>query len=801
MAEPKNASVPGKPGAAYFVDALGNPRTVTDPAEIERLSKEGRQALSPQVAGQLESQRLDAESVDQRYGTVGQGAMGVASGLTLGLGPQAWAGLTGDEQLKRDLRAMDGSGAFIGGEGLGMLLPALLSGGESLAARGAALTPAGVMAGAGGAAERLALGLLPETTGVLGKAGGQIVSMAARGATEGALMNLGHHVGQNIIYNRPLTSEALAAAGDGALFGGLMGGGMGALGGALGSVSEAIGSKALGGAGKLGGKGQRAEGAVLRELGATGEEDLNVLKTAGGLREEIPMKDVLKGLSEIQTAAGETIPGTIGKGTGELNRVVKDMVSEAKANRADFTSMLDREAPNLIPNENRVMQRIHNEVVYPKVGTMNLDRVQKVAEKVAEDFSNVWTNMRPEVGTWTKYAESTDQLRKSVDDYLRKAFDPNTDRELIKSVKAGILNVVDDEFRQAAQTAAKTIGKEGAAEAYNSAVVAQRLAEHIEEMTGSKLAKEALTAKPLLSPQDLAIAFGSASFGHPIFAAGMLAAKASTKIIEQRLTPKLAEMAYQVAIGNKAAAATVNVKGRISGAVKNFFKAGKGGANLANAKGYDRTIRNREEYDNLVDRAHELTSPIHQARVQAYARQLEAAGQVDLAMQTQLMNARAVQYIQNNMPVSTKAKGAGKLGPMPKFKGMDLKDFKFMRQLSAIDNPMGVIDKMASGEVSRDEVKALKYVYPEVHAELVGQTAVAIQEMKANGEFLPADKIATLGVVLDAPVDSTLEPEFIASVQATFVPPQAPQPQAAPPDPGVIQNSQNYATPLEKVMV
>jgi hypothetical protein len=480
------------------------------------------------------------------------------------------------------------------------------------------------------------------------------------------------------------------------------------------------------------------------------------------------------------------VPGVIGKGSKEVNRVAKELIAENAEIQRGIGKVLDKEAPNSFPQMNRIAARINDEVIAPQMATALEKDVRRIAADAQDRVLNAYKATDGNV--WQKLVETRDQFR----NMLGKEAVP-------AGVKNAVLDILDSEMRFAMEGAAKTLGKQGLAEQFGAAVTAQRTAEHLAEMTASKVASDAVNVKPLWSPQDLAIAFGSASFGHPIFAAGMLAAKGATKMAETRIAPKLAEAAYNMSVGSKAASATMNIKGRINGAVKSFFSAAKTTAAYGNTKAYDRAIKTRDDYEKHVDRAHELVSPQHQLRVQEYARQLEAAGHLELAQETLLMNMRAVQYLQNNMPPSLKAKGAGKLGPMPKYHGVDLKGYKFMRQLSAIEQPMDVIERVASGDISRDEVKAIKYVYPELHAEMVVETTNAIMEMKAAGEFLPADKIATLGVVLDAPVDTTLTTEFIAGVQASFVAAQPPQP-SPPPDQSVMVSGANFQTATQKVM-
>jgi hypothetical protein len=183
-----------------------------------------------------------------------------------------------------------------------------------------------------------------------------------------------------------------------------------------------------------------------------------------------------------------------------------------------------------------------------------------------------------------------------------------------------------------------------------------------------------------------------------------------------------------------------------------------------------------------------------------------AAENIHPAMGQEILNtySRAVQYMNYNIPAGRDALESGSLRKRPETHGLDMKEFKFLRQHKVITNPLSVLDKLEDGTVSREEVSALRYVYPEIHGEIVGQAVEHIAEMKAQGKFLPMDKIVSLGIVLDSPVDSTLTKEFIGEVQKGFQYQQSPD---EPPRPAednrqsLVSTIQAVGTPLEQALV
>lgn len=181
-----------------------------------------------------------------------------------------------------------------------------------------------------------------------------------------------------------------------------------------------------------------------------------------------------------------------------------------------------------------------------------------------------------------------------------------------------------------------------------------------------------------------------------------------------------------------------------------------------------------------------------------YAEELAKAQHARLAENILLTNQRALEYLRWNLPTSTKQDKAQSLRAIPEKHGLDANEWKFLRIDNAIKNPLSLLDKLEDGTVTQDEVKAVKYVYPELHAEIVQGVTQGIFEMKQRGDSLPVEKVAQLGLVLDAPVDPILEQDFIRPVQrALALPPggegATAQQQSAPP-----QINRDLLTPIDQ---
>jgi hypothetical protein len=71
--------------------------------------------------------------------------------------------------------------------------------------------------------------------------------------------------------------------------------------------------------------------------------------------------------------------------------------------------------------------------------------------------------------------------------------------------------------------------------------------------------------------------------------------------------------------------------------------------------------------------------------------------------------------------------------------------------------------------------------------------------MRQEGKYLPADKLALLGVALDHPVDSKLSAEFINEIQQGLAANSKPQGSGGDMPPPVTDTS-SYQTPLQSAV-
>ena len=734
----------------------GLPYRVSDPEQEISAFEAGATPISQGQALESQQAQNDLEAVDKNWGASGKLAMGGLSGLTLGLGP----GILANQGLVNPghIQAMQTSPWYTAGDVAGTVLPALFTGGESALGSAARFTPAGLASMAGEGSARLAGGILGDSAGLMGRLGSGAIREAARGSTEGALYSLGHQVGDNLIQNKPLAAEAMAATAGGALFGGLVGGGIGTAGAAMSHGIESLGSIAS----KAGTN--KALGKVAQTLGMGSEETQAALRSEGGLWGTIERygKEIRAGGSDIGEATSSKI-----EAVGKRQDVHTKLREEA------VQAMQDH-APMNIPSVARIAKGIDAEVILPRVNTAGEAKVQSIVDSFKADL--------PEHATWGNLIKTRDQIAAEVS----KAPSGPVNPLMVDSptVKREILNVLDREIRSGMESASKEHPHlAGMADQYSAATQGLKTTEELNAHLGKKLASNLLSQGNHLGAQDFSRAGWAAAFGHPVVAGTLLAAKSASRRMEGVVQPWLAQMAYNQSIGTKAAEATVGMKSRIGDSLKKFFSgAAKAPAKAVNAYRASESAKaqpdSRAAYEAMANNVEQLMSSNHHDRVQRYAQSMQTEGYDQLANEIMGLNQRAVLYAQQNMPPRQGAKSLTSLRKMPASKVPTFQEYKFMRIMDGVNRgPHALLDGLDDGSISRDSVKAMKYVYPEMHSEIVLQASQQIADMKQSGEYLPLDKIASLGVALDAPIDSVLQPDFVSAVQMALNSPPAGQPQ------------------------
>lgn len=131
--------------------------------------------------------------------------------------------------------------------------------------------------------------------------------------------------------------------------------------------------------------------------------------------------------------------------------------------------------------------------------------------------------------------------------------------------------------------------------------------------------------------------------------------------------------------------------------------------------------------------------------------------------------ARSVQFLNSKLPRPQLP--VQQFGFKREYEPSGLEIGKFERYLQAVEHPASVLEDLQSGAVTREQVEAIRAVYPQLYAKIRQQVMDAVATHEEN---LPYNKRVQLGVLLDLPTDPSLQPDHIIGLQANFAQPEAP---------------------------
>lgn len=753
--------------ADIFVKDPQTGRTVrADPRAARQLLEEGGKLATEQEAKQSATaqQNLDRAAA---LGPIAPVTTGLASGLTLGLGPAAAVklGIT-DAGLMRGLEVQPG---YTASEVAGTLLPAALSGGESLLLRGGAAgaeraaagaaaeggmsalgklarvaTPAGWVGEAGALAEAGVSKLLPELAG-MGSIAKPAIELAARGSVEGALINMAHTASSSVIKDKDLTVEAMISSGvDGGLMGGLLGGGIGAASGLAGAarrgggaVGDAIAAKRV--ASKVG-EADADAAIVMRRLGATPTDVTEA--TSGGNR----AIDAVKGYRRVLTEEGETFKSS----TPAIREASERTAKRSQLIMDDVAENLQKNHAWSAPDGRRIFSEIHKDIDMAYGMSAEADYAHRLVRRYERSMLKYEPGLPGEAPTyklnqWGDWFKTIDQMGATA-----------KVEGVMGDVSSRIRDVISRELRGSMASVDADL-----AEQYWAARANKAVSEHLAEMTGKKMGQE-------LSQQGLKFGFGDVNTiawatlgGHPLGGLALVAGKHALKRMGRVVERYEAEAAYRSMFGAEAAGAVAETRKRMSSSVRGFLEQSPAKAVRPAERRKKLTAKEVEEREKIDA---ELTSNFHEARVREFAADMAKMGHPDLADKFMFQYLNAKRYMDGVAPPQKKGLGLTK----DPIKGMpSLEQLKRHRISGYIRNPVDtLLGGLEDGTISSEAVKAVKSVYPRLHQELVQTVAYEIQGLQAKGKYVNAEQEARLAILLDAPISDVYQSDFINEVQA-----------------------------------
>lgn len=217
------------------------------------------------------------------------------------------------------------------------------------------------------------------------------------------------------------------------------------------------------------------------------------------------------------------------------------------------------------------------------------------------------------------------------------------------------------------------------------------------------------------------------------------------------------------------AKAATGVIDRVKGAAKGAAGAAKATARASSdAATYMgvkfKSDRDAAAYQELARRVTEMADPESDTRKDARDRMAPiSANEPGLSQSIEGMAQRQADYLATKIAPTRNGPTDSTFSRTrpPRVSPADVRKLK--RAVEAVENPQSVLDKAARGDLKRDDVEALKAVYPSVFRDL----QETVKDELAEVDELPSyqDRMQ-LALLLDIPTDPSLEPEFIQRMQA-----------------------------------
>ncbi len=799
MADP-GPKIAYKGDKALIIQPKTGRRKAVDAETLEKVKRGEYRGWEPQtLAGEVAIQEeKEFQALPEQLKTA---AVGAASGATLGLSTAALteAGVVDPE--RQQLREHYNPELAVASEVVGgsLLGAGKLGGVRALGRAGKAFdiatAPSRAALQAGLAAERAvttgarATGIT-RRAGMLGEAAAKATGYAAAGGIEGAMFGAGHALHEEAISGgnyEGLAERMWAGASEGATFGALSGA---ALGGTVG-LGYGAGKKAI--------KGLTPELRALRdkvpgfkkvlkeradELGATaGDQAAWLAHNGKSLAESVP-----KGLRQhIQKVADESAAHAVAASKKELKhladtnalrdvgkRLVEDDIVRAARNpgqmlnraglvktqkREQMQSLLSRldEAGELVDTAN-ISRRLDRII---KKGTKSQKKAQRLAaHKIQQETETIRA-----LGRRGKGVQHTELNRVvgELDDTLRNLGleDDVVASQTIKDAKG----LVEGELLASAPQASVKLKQPGWSDAFSDARKSYKAADWAERSLTDKIKQESV--KGPIELHDAIHFAGHMAFGGPLSAIGGVAAHKFIKKHGRSIAADLLNRANKVDT-------------QITKGMQRFFK--KSRARAEQAKDAATPFVNTGAA--LGKRGKETTEQAFK-RVAANVRSAKPPSSMALdfgapktGQAARVVAGRAITFLQSKLPASAHP-------PNPFYEAPDPHPDEiatFARYLKAVRDPVSAVTSLESGTLTSEEAEAVRAVYPSLYESM--RTIAMELAVKHQGSLTHADRIQ-LGVLLDVPIDPSLDPESMRITQeAMGLGAAAEQQEQATPPPG-----------------
>lgn len=748
---------------------------------------EGYRVASPE---EVRKRTLEKTYGDRDFAAA---AAGAARGLSFGTS-DIFLPATGlvERETLQGLKEVNPTASMIG-EGVGIVAPALLSGGTSLAGSVAAKTAPGLVARGGAAltgrvAETALIKQLAKTgaTKVAQKALSKAIPAAAGAAAEGFAYGVGQEISEEALGDPEFSAEALISEKGlsnllkgglkGALGGAAIAGGLAAAPAVIKPITKPLLDKFAKETddiwnGVKGSAAIRAAGAQKRQINELARKGRKVIEATDEEIEkainEGTLSNLEKYLSGKEVVGRDLIEeGVIpekfwGTTIEESNKVAKERASvwgkQIGSTLKEADEALMQSGKTL--NADEVLSRVRSDVV-DKLKLNRLPQFRAVGERLDETITSALS------GGEKLSLQEIHKVRSDIDDLINynraDTGQLSFNKELVK-VRRSLENITEESMKGASPDLLKR---------YQTAKQKFSSMKWALDTTNNRIATEA--ANRFLSPSDqgwaAAVALGSTvlrGFDPATLAIGLLAG-ATNRIARKRGGSIIAGTMSKIESLGAVAKARAALDKNIAGAVTGFLES-KGqrivaplsvkalGSISDRANDNDDFDSIRDELTHLAQSPEDFDDKISSGLGGLYNSSPKAA--THIAQKAGSAFGKMQEYLPKHNREVFDITGTSEFMPS------DVEMAKFRRVRAAAENPVKVLQEMATGQVDPDSIQTIKDLYPAMFAKLQ-QTMV--EKLSEKKEKLPYQKRLMISRVLQIPIDDSMTNKMISSLQANF---------------------------------
>lgn len=743
------------PGETIAItDEYGNYKNVAADDFVDYYSDMGWQGASQEEISSKVKERL----LNEEYDTLGQeiitGVEGAARGLTLGASDWVATEFLGVDPNDIKNRRQVNNRLALGTEIGGSVIPSVLTGGGSLAAKGAIQgAKAAVGLGRAGRATAAAKGALASAKAKAGSAlaftpagmatragrsitalgegaglGGRVLAGAAGGAAEGAMFGTGQAISELALSDKPLSAERVVASlGSGALTGAGLGA---AFGGALPVVE------------KVGGAAAKATGSALKKGGEYIPAQLKKLipggKKAAQEELELTLPKVVQDAEDYIEAAKRIVTEA-----DDLHMSLKNVIPEQQDANIMMAMELAKEAHKKALKDLRKAFPGPSNVLDNELTT---DAIREIIQGSDEGARKLIARIQTYDNSVTHLANAADYVEKAAQRYMAN---PATLKGGARALEAGSrLKASLENLGKVQAKASSGLGDLGDIAAVASA--AGYDFEHLPIVSDLPFIKYILWYRTIIrglgkyqSKNKMAALLGDSGN-----ATGVLANKASD--VASSVDDGIGKL---ISGGAKAYTKKAGIPTTIEILNSSHFYPQESKKHKAKTK--------EEAFKRRSDEIMQAASNPDVIR-QAVERNLHPAAPdiVQHVVETQI---RKVQFLASKLPKDPS--GQHLLAKPWKPSSIELN--KFAKYIRAAEDPTTVIADMVNGKLSQEAAETLRVVYPSMFADIQSQL---VEQLDTLRDSLSYKERVQLSRLFGVPVDETMTPEFIAAMQAGYSP-------------------------------